>query len=87
MGTSAKVVHEPEHRLPAYYSHGSKFLPIHRGFAPHARPLWGQGHRQSQELPVQIHRRACQVDQDGKTVQTQYLLTKTIQPNLGARID
>jgi hypothetical protein len=27
------------------------------------------------------------VGQDGKTVQTQYLLTKTIQPNLGARID
>ena len=33
MGTSAKVVHEPEHSIPAYYSHGSKFLPIHRGFA------------------------------------------------------
>ena len=34
MGASAKVVHEPEHSIPAYYSHGSKFLPIHRGFAP-----------------------------------------------------
>ena len=29
--------------IPAYYSHGSKFLPIHRGFAPHGRPLWNQG--------------------------------------------
>ena len=62
MGASAKVVHEPEHSIPAYYSHGSKFLPIHRGFAPHGCPLWNQGHRQSQEFPVQIHRCACQVD-------------------------
>ena len=62
MGASAKVVHEPEHSIPAYYSHGSKFLPIHRGFAPDGRPLWNQGHRQSQEFPVQIHRCACQVD-------------------------
>ena len=33
MGTSAKVVHEPEHSIPAYYRHGCKLLPIHRGFA------------------------------------------------------
>ena len=33
-----------------------------------------QGHRQSQELPVPIHRRAGQVDQNGKAVQTQHLL-------------
>ena len=54
--------------IPAYYSHGSKVLPIHRGFAPDGRPLWNQGHRQGQEFPVQIHSCACQVGQDGKTV-------------------
>ena len=30
--------------------------------APHGCPLWNQGHGQSQEFPVQIHRRPCQVD-------------------------
>ena len=34
-GSSADIA-----RVPAYYSHGSKFLPIHRGFAPHGCPLW-----------------------------------------------
>ena len=33
LGTSAKDVHEPEHSIPAPNRHGSKFLPIHRGFA------------------------------------------------------
>ena len=32
------------------------------------------GHGQGQEFPVQIHRRACQVGQNGKAVQTQHLL-------------
>ena len=50
-------------------------------------PLWNQGHRQSQEFSVQIHRRPCQVDQNGTTIQTQHLLQQTIQHNLGARID
>ena len=45
-----------------------------RGIAAHGRPLWNQGHGQGQEFPVQIHRRACQVDQNGKAVQTQHLL-------------
>ena len=86
MGAPAKVVHEPEHSIPAYYSHGSKFLPIHRGFAPHGCPLWNQGHRQSQEFPFQIHRRTCQVGQNGKAVQTQHLLQQALQPYLGTRI-
>ena len=37
MGTPAEVIHEPEHRIPAYHRHGSKFLPIHRGIAAHGR--------------------------------------------------
>ena len=28
MGTSAKVVHEPEHSIPAYYSHGSTLMAV-----------------------------------------------------------
>ena len=76
-----------EHRIPAYHRHGCKLLPIHRGIAAHGRPLWNQGHRQSQEFSVQIHRRPCQVDQNGTTIQTQHLLQQTIQHNLGARID
>ena len=87
MGASAEVIHEPEHRIPAYHRHGCKLLPIHRGIAAHGRPLWNQGHGQGQEFPVQIHRRTCQVGQNGKAVQTQHLLQQTIQPNLGARID
>ena len=43
--------------------------------------------RQSQEFPVQIHRRTCQVDQNGKTIQTQHLLQQTIRPYVGARIE
>ena len=86
MGTPAEVIHEPEHRIPAYHRHGSKFLPIHRGIAAHGRPLWNQGHGQGQEFPVQIHRRACQVDQNGKAVQTQHLLQQAIQTYLGTRI-
>ena len=73
-------------RIPAYYRHGCKLLPIHRGIAAHGRPLWNQGHRQSQELPVPIHRRAYQVDQNGKAVQTQHLLQQAIQTYLGTRI-
>ena len=41
----------------------------------------------SQEFPVQIPRCACQVDQDGKTIQTQHLLRKAIRLDLGAWID
>ena len=41
----------------------------------------------NQEFSVQIHRRPCQVDQNGTTIQTQHLLQQTIQHNLGARID
>ena len=74
MGASAEVIHEPKHRIPAYHRHGCKLLPIHRGIAAHGRPLWNQGHGQGQEFPVQIHRRACQVGQNGKAVQTQHLL-------------
>ena len=33
-----------------------------------------------------IHRRACQVGQNGKAVQTQHLFSKTLQPYLGTRI-
>ena len=33
MGTPAEVIHEPEHRVPAYHRHGCKLLPIHRGIA------------------------------------------------------
>ena len=66
---------------------GGKLLPIHRGIAAYGCPLWNQGHRQSQEFSVQIHRRPCQVDQNGTTIQTQHLLQQTIQHNLGARID
>ena len=69
------------------YRHGGKLLPIHRGIAAYGCPLWNQGHRQSQEFSVQIHRRPCQVDQNGTTIQTQHLLQQTIQHNLGARID
>ena len=76
--TSAKVVHEPEHRVPSHYRNGGKLLPIHRGTAAHGTPLWNQGHRQSQEFPVQIHRRTCQMDQNRKTIQTQHLLQQTI---------
>ena len=57
-----------------------------RGIAAHGSPLWNQGHRQSQEFPVQIHRRACQVGQNGKAVQTQHLLQQAIQTYLGTRI-
>ena len=74
MGASAEVIHEPKHRIPAYHRHGCKLLPIHRGIAAHGRPLWNQGHGQGQEFPVQIHRRAYQVGQNGKAVQTQHLL-------------
>ena len=28
MGTPAEVIHEPEHRVPAYHRHGCKLLPI-----------------------------------------------------------
>lgn len=35
----------------------------------------------------QFIERACQVDQNGTTIQTQHLLQQTIQHNLGARID
>ena len=28
MGASAEVIHEPEHRIPAYHRHGCKLLPI-----------------------------------------------------------
>ena len=87
LGTSAKVVYEPEHRVPAPNRHGGKLLPIHRGIAAHGCSLWNQGHGQGQELPFQIHRRTCQVGQNGKAVQTQHLLQQTIQHNLGARID
>ena len=66
---------------------GSKLLPIHRGIAAYGCPFWNQGHRQSQEFSVQIHRRPCQVDHNGTTIQTQHLLQQTIQHNLGARID
>ena len=82
----SSVIHEPEHRVPAYHRHGCKLLPIHRGIAAHGRPLWNQGHRQSQDFPVQIHRRACQVGQNGKAVQTQHLFSKTLQHYLGTRI-
>ena len=44
------------------------------------------GHGQGQEFPVQIHRRACQVGQNGKAVQTQHLFSKTLQHYLGTRI-
>ena len=37
-------------------------------------------------VSVQIHRRTCQVGQNGKAVQTQHLLQQTIQPYLGTRI-
>ena len=74
-------------RIPAYHRHGCKLLPIHRDIAAHGRPIWNQGHRKSQEFSVQIHRRPCQVDQNGTTIQTQHLLQQTIQHNLGARID
>ena len=86
MGASAEVIHEPEHRIPAYHRHGCKLLPIHRGIAAHGRPLWNQGHGQGQGFPVQIHRRACQVGQNGKAVQTQHLLQQAIQTYLGTRI-
>ena len=86
MGASAEVIHEPKHRIPAYHRHGCKLLPIHRGIAAHGRPLWNQGHGQGQEFPVQIHRRACQVGQNGKAVQTQHLLQQAIQTYLGTWI-
>ena len=54
MGTPAEVIHEPEHRVPAYHRHGCKLLPIHRGIAAHGRPLWNQGHGQGQELPFGV---------------------------------
>ena len=44
------------------------------------------GHGQGQEFPVQIHRRASQVGQNGKAVQTQHLLQQALQPYLGTRI-
>ena len=72
--TSTEVIHEPEHRVPAYHRHGCKLLPIHRGIAAHGCSLWNQGHGQGQELPFQIHRRTCQVGQNGKAVHTQHLL-------------
>ena len=50
--TSTEVIHEPEHRVPAYHRHGCKLLPIHRGIAAHGRPLWNQGHGQGKELPL-----------------------------------
>ena len=37
-------------------------------------------------VSVQIHRRACQVGQNGKAVQTQHLLQQAIQTYLGTRI-
>jgi hypothetical protein len=77
MGASAEVIHEPEHRIPTYYSHGSKLLPIHRGIAAHV-PFRGGSNGQGQELPVPIHRRAGQVDQNGKAVQTQHLLQQAV---------
>ena len=67
------LTERPHTCVPSHYRHGGKFLPIHRGIAAYGRPLWYQGHRQGQEFPVQIHRRACQVDQNGKTIQTQHL--------------
>ncbi len=86
MGTPAEVIHEPEHRVPAYHRHGCKLLPIHRGIAAHGCSLWNQGHGQGQELPFQIHRRTCQVGQNGKAVQTQHLLQQAIQTYLGTWI-
>ena len=50
-----------------------KLLPIHRLAAAHV-PFRGGSNGQGQELPVPIHRRAGQVDQNGKAVQTQHLL-------------
>ena len=44
-----------------------------RGIAAHV-PFRGGSNGQGQEFPVQIHRRACQVGQNGKAVQTQHLL-------------
>ena len=41
--------------------HGCKLLPIHRLAATHV-PFRGGSNGQGQELPVQIHRRAGQVD-------------------------
>ena len=73
MGTSTKVLHEPEHRIPTPNRHGCKLLPIHRLAAAHV-PFRGGSNGQGQELPVPIHRRAGQVDQNGKAVQTQHLL-------------
>ena len=61
MGASAEVIHEPEHRLPAYHRHGCKLLPVHRIAAAHV-PLRGGSNGQGKEFPVQIHRRAGQVD-------------------------
>ena len=86
MSAPAKVVHEPEHRFPALHRHGCQLLPVHRGNAAHGSPLWYQGHRQGQERPVQVHRRSCQVGQNGKTIQTQHLLRQTIRPYLGTRV-
>ena len=37
-------------------------------------------------VSVQLHRRACQVGQNGKAVQTQHLLQQAIQTYLGTRI-
>ena len=87
MGTPAKVVYELEHRFPSHYRNGGKLLPIHRGIAAYGSPLWNQGHRQSQKFPFPIHRCASQMDQDGKTIQTQHLLRKAIRPYLGKWID
>ena len=61
MGTPAEVIHEPEHRVPTPNRHGCKLLPVHRIAAAHV-PLRGGSNGQGEEFPVQIHRRAGQVD-------------------------
>ena len=50
-----------DHQFLEAEKYDCKLLPIHRGIAAHGCPLWNQSHGQGQELPVQIHRRACQV--------------------------
>ena len=49
-------------------------------------PLRGGSNGQGHELPVPIHRRAGQVDQDGKAKCTQRLLRQAKRPHLGLRI-
>ena len=72
MGPAAKVVHGPEHRVPAADGTHTQLLQIPYGQDRH-ESLRTEEDKPHQSLCLQVHQRAGKMDKDRKALSAEYL--------------